>query len=968
MEQDALVESLLGLSDDAVAAWIVERCVHFDVETFKAIKARAEEMSANGDLDGALRLLDRGALAAESANIPLGTGLMWRGRANALERHERYEESLNATYEAVKLYQEHGTEFDIAVARTIEIYALGALERFEEAIELAEWIRSRFAREDSEWARLGLANVAANLGAVYIQAWRLEPALQELETAAQLYRELDMPDKVPWVLHDMGLVASCMDRLDLARQYYEQAHTGFVEADLVAQVVKVQFNMAEVCTRQADYEQALAHLSIARDILVPFPESPDHAFVDLFESRIRRELDQPTQAKDLLERALRVFEQLGRRIETALTLMEMGRLLGVAETPDKLSEGLSCLSQAEAHCQRLNLSALAAWIQLERGELGLRLGRTAEATACANQARTVFAEFGLPLRLAQADVLLADCCRCLQPVEARQLYESVLHAAGRDLPVLAVRCWHGLAKLAVDAGKLEEAEQSYTQALELVATVRKSLVGHSHQAGFLEDKQSLIDELLGMLHKLPGRGYSVLGWVEQFKACVLADMVASQPPDAGSSPELVRLLEQRERLRYKIDTQYSSLAVGGESPLTDVRQRGLPLAAHDECRARELSCVQQQIQTIEDQIARQRDETLDWRQTLAMDPRHIHRLLDEQTLLISYYTAGGRVYALTVTHLDGDVKVHSLNLGIDEIEDYWWQAYRLLARRTSDRMIPKIKTYLAYLWKSLVAPLGLDDRLRDMTRLLILPHRGLFNIPFAGLYDAESGLYLVERWTVQLAPSAAVLARCRQREQGALPPLLVGYPGLPGEAGYLHGVEKEVRSLAELLHDSATLFGEHATSHNVMKAAPKRSVLHMAGHAFYNPVHPLESGMPLAGGRWLRASDLYLHYGHLGGSTVVLSSCSAGRGRPTGGDVLGLTSAFLYAGAVGIISSLWRVDDAATAELMTSFYRELYRGADAAAALRLAQLELVRSEKYSHPYFWAPFGLSGDSRMVSPVS
>ena len=101
------------------------------------------------------------------------------------------------------------------------------------------------------------------------------------------------------------------------------------------------------------------------------------------------------------------------------------------------------------------------------------------------------------------------------------------------------------------------------------------------------------------------------------------------------------------------------------------------------------------------------------------------------------------------------------------------------------------------------------------------------------------------------------------------------------------------------------------------------------------------------------------------GATVVLSGCSTGRGRPAGGDVMGLTSAFLYAGAIGIIAGLWRVDDAATAELMTTFYREISNGQDTANALQQAQLQLLRSERYARPYFWAPFSLNGDRRALT---
>ncbi len=146
-----------------------------------------------------------------------------------------------------------------------------------------------------------------------------------------------------------------------------------------------------------------------------------------------------------------------------------------------------------------------------------------------------------------------------------------------------------------------------------------------------------------------------------------------------------------------------------------------------------------------------------------------------------------------------------------------------------------------------------------------------------------------------------------------------------------------------------------------------RPLIHLAGHVFYNAQEPLEAGMPLADGRWLRASDLYLQYGRLAGTIVTLSGCSSGRGRTVGGDVLGLTSAFLYAGATAIVAGLWQVNDAATTRLMKLFYQKLNEGTLVSEALQYAQINLLHSQDFAHPYFWSPFQLSGGNRSMSVV-
>ena len=78
---------------------------------------------------------------------------------------------------------------------------------------------------------------------------------------------------------------------------------------------------------------------------------------------------------------------------------------------------------------------------------------------------------------------------------------------------------------------------------------------------------------------------------------------------------------------------------------------------------------------------------------------------------------------------------------------------------------------------------------------------------------------------------------------------------------------------------------------------------------------------------------------------------------------MGLSRAFMYAGTPRVVASLWRVDDAATAELMKSLYRGVIKeGLSPAAALRSAQLRLMRRARFQDPFYWAAFQLQGEWR------
>lgn len=135
--------------------------------------------------------------------------------------------------------------------------------------------------------------------------------------------------------------------------------------------------------------------------------------------------------------------------------------------------------------------------------------------------------------------------------------------------------------------------------------------------------------------------------------------------------------------------------------------------------------------------------------------------------------------------------------------------------------------------------------------------------------------------------------------------------------------------------------------------------LHIASHGLFDTEKPLNSGLLLAkdeqNNGTLTVGELYDI--KLNVDLVTLSACETALGKiANGDDVVGFTRGFLYAGASSIVSSLWQVDDAATADLMVGFYANLNKK-DKRSALRDAQL--ATKSRYKHPYYWAAFQITG---------
>ena len=187
----------------------------------------------------------------------------------------------------------------------------------------------------------------------------------------------------------------------------------------------------------------------------------------------------------------------------------------------------------------------------------------------------------------------------------------------------------------------------------------------------------------------------------------------------------------------------------------------------------------------------------------------------------------------------------------------------------------------------------------------------------------------------------------------------MGNPKLDNPSLELPFAEQEVRVIATLFETEA-LTNEEATLATLRQQWEQADILHLACHAQWDARQPEFSALLLAPGPQdsgrLEVQELFALDHDLSLSQVTLSACQTSLGA--GSDVTGLATGFLYAGAPAVIASLWRVDDISTSELMAQFYHELTKK-DRAAALRCAQLSLLRLPARSHPYFWAAFNLIG---------
>ena len=263
------------------------------------------------------------------------------------------------------------------------------------------------------------------------------------------------------------------------------------------------------------------------------------------------------------------------------------------------------------------------------------------------------------------------------------------------------------------------------------------------------------------------------------------------------------------------------------------------------------------------------------------------------------------------------------------------------------------------------------------TPLVIEPHGALWLLPFAALLSPDD-TWLADKWPLLFAPSWKTLRQIRfEPDYGnpaSLKALLVGNPRMPKihtpggmeiELVQLPGAEEEVEGIAEQFPESqrTVKLGDNADRATILKLMSQHGILHFATHGIAYSDSPLDSCVVLAeaeGESLLTARDIM--YQSLATDLVSLSACQTGLGKTSGEGMIGLSRAFLVAGARAVLVSLWNVSDMATAELMTAFYRSYLESDDKAVALQRAMRELRALSEFEHPSFWSPFVIVGAER------
>jgi CHAT domain-containing protein/Tfp pilus assembly protein PilF len=272
----------------------------------------------------------------------------------------------------------------------------------------------------------------------------------------------------------------------------------------------------------------------------------------------------------------------------------------------------------------------------------------------------------------------------------------------------------------------------------------------------------------------------------------------------------------------------------------------------------------------------------------------------------------------------------------------------------------------AALYHMLVEPAG--TLLRPDAKVFIIPDGRLNTLNFETLLvPGSTPHYWIEDVTITDASSLRLLAASRARLKRTDNVLLVGnavspssdYPELRNAASEMETIEKHFQPKQQ-----GVFAREQATPAAYLASKPEQySYIHFVAHGTASRLSPLDSAIVLS--RSNTQDDSFKLYARniihhpLRAQLVTISTCyGAGSRAYSGEGLVGLSWAFLRAGAHNVIGALWEVSDVSTPPLMDELYSELEKGKTPDTALRNAKLTLLRSSNaFRKPFYWAPFQL-----------
>lgn len=974
-EEDFAISLLAAGSEDERGRLLAAEPGFLNALLARTLNSLGNQKRADGSYAEALAYFNLGLKIAErvgsrrdSIEALNGLGETYQLQSNYTSAKQFFEHSLN-------LSQKDGNKSDIGRALVYLADVKRLQGGYEQSLELAQ--RALALAEDvGDKAVIALA--LTTMARVYFPRGDYERVLNYSERALPLLESSADDAVMARALLSIAGVHGARSNFDAALNYSEKALVLSETSDR-ATYANALNSIASYHSAQGDYARALNYHQRSLRIreMVGDKAGIGQSFHNL--GVVNRATGNYNLALAYFQRALALKQEVGNQAVTASTLSSLGLTYYLqGNRPMALEYYLKSLKQSDIYGDRRQISYTLANIgQLERdkGDHDSALQHFRKSLALAEQLGD---RWGIVQRLndiASVNNIQGDHANAF---ETASRGAATARAISHRAALWKLLTTAGVALRAMR--KPAQAKRAFEESIAVIEELRALAGGgEQQQQAFFEDKVYPYHQMVTLLLE-QNDASAAFTYAERAKARVLLDVL--QNGRININKAMTALDQEQER---KLNNQLLSLSsqIAGESSQSETNHSRLnTLKLKQEEVRLEREAFRSSLYAKNPELKVRRGEA---QPIVPEDTRAL--LSDRQTVLLEYVVTDENAYLLVITDGPGGVpalKSYSLNTKTKALVELVTRFRSALARHDLG-----FRELARQLYDLLLLPARED--LKAKKTMVVVPDGVLWELPFQALQSGEDR-YVVEDHAISYAPSLTVLRETiatqhKEINKGTQMLLAFANPGVERrstaraesvatnvELRPLPEAERQATLLQELYgqQDSKIYMRAEAREERAKAEAPDFRILVFATHAILNDANPMYSHIVLSQAKSPSEDGLLeaweLMNLDLQAQLVILSACETARGRVGAGEgIIGLTWALFVAGSPATVVSQWKIESASTTELMLEFHRHLRSKLNdpkstvtTAGALREAQLKLLRTPAYRHPFYWAAFVLVGD--------
>jgi CHAT domain-containing protein len=940
---DELLPQLMRLDTDSERREFFSR--HPSLVSKDAVEHLAPRVVKQIRVDAreALHLAEAVLLIAQKLGDQESIALALRAKANALHARGDNRSAVGHHDQAYEIYASGHNWMEAARTLSSSIQPLILLGEYNRAFAASRQAQQIFLRL-KEPKRI--ANLENNIGNIFQRQDRFEEALVHYERAYNALAEYHDWEHVTLALSNMAVCLISLNDFSRSLECYHKARQLCIEHNMPRVRDHADYNIAYLHYFRGEYNRAIEMLFATHRASEVSNDAYHLALCQLDLSEIYLELNLSREAQERAREAFLRFQKLDLRYEAAKALANEAISYGQQRETQK---ALDRFTRAREMFSEENNKVWPWLLDLYQGVLMFRDSRFLEARQLCTAAAKFFDETLLSGKAVLAHLLLARIALKMREVRTaeNEVQAALKNVSATETPVLIYEAHLLLGHTASFRGDQAAARAAYEQARRTLENLRARLQGEELKISFIKSRLEVYDALIDLYLSPRAEGVSREEAFSCMEAAKSRSMVELILRSGESLPRETDCLQVRRilDLRAELNCYYHRIELEQLRPEGMSQERVERLQNQVQAREKALSQAQRDLASTE-------RENANLEVPIKFQVKELQAAIPADTALVEYYASSERLLAAVLTRdsvaiepLGEFVRVERLL----ELLRFQLSKFQIGAGYTGPFRQPLLAATLGHLqslYDELIKPLLPLLRARH---LVFVPHGPLHFLPFHALENA--GEFVGDSYTVSYAPSATVFALCQRRTTPKKHHSLI----LAVADERAPQIKAEVERVRRLLPQADVYTGPQATSQVLREKGPDAALIHIATHGMYRQDNPMFSGIRLSDG-YLNLYDLY--HLRLNARLVTLSGCATGMNFVAAGDeLLGLERGLFYAGATSLLLSLWDVHDRSTAELMQQFYQEYIPSGDAAASLQAATRCL--REENPHPYFWAPFVLTG---------